>query len=204
MQARDRGHRRGISASHPAIETAITDRTRAIVTVSPNNPTGAVYPAEILAAINGLCKSRNIYHIADEAYEYFTYDPARHFSPASLPGSASHTISLYSLSKAYGMAGWRIGYMVFPSHLEESMKKIQDTNLICPPLLNQLAATAALGAGRAWCQTQIAPFGAVRNLVLGELSSLGDRVRSPLARRSVLRTNASPLSPLGYGIGGRI
>jgi len=162
-----------------AIEAAITDRTRAIVTVSPNNPTGAVYPADILAAINGLCKSRNIYHIADEAYEYFTYEPARHFSPASLPGSASHTISLYSLSKAYGMAGWRIGYMVLPSHLEESMKKIQDTNLICPPLLNQLAATAALGAGRAWCQTQIAPFGAVRNLVLGELSRLGDRVRLP-------------------------
>ncbi|HWE02842.1 MAG TPA: pyridoxal phosphate-dependent aminotransferase [Tepidisphaeraceae bacterium] len=163
----------------PAIESAITDRTRAVVTISPNNPTGAVYPADVLSAINVLCNNRNIYHIADEAYEYFTYDPARHFSPASLPGSAPHTFSLYSLSKAYGMAGWRVGYMVFPAHLDVSMKKIQDTNLICPPLLNQLAAVAALGAGRAWCQTQTTPFSAVRNLVLGELQSLGDRVRLP-------------------------
>ncbi|MGC4121941.1 MAG: aminotransferase class I/II-fold pyridoxal phosphate-dependent enzyme [Myxococcales bacterium] len=162
-----------------ALAAAITPRTRAVVTVSPNNPTGAVYPEATLRAVNALCKQRGIYHVADEAYEYFTYGEARHFSPASIPGSEAHTIGLWSLSKAFGMAGWRVGYMLIPAHLEESVKKIQDTNLICPPALNQIAATAALGAGRDWCRQQTGAFPRVRELVLHELSTLGDRVRVP-------------------------
>ena len=162
-----------------AIESAITDRTRAVVTISPNNPTGAVYSAEVLRTINELCAARGIYHICDEPYEYFTYAGREHFSPASIAGSEARTIALFTVSKAYGMAGWRIGYMVIPAHLDEAIKKIQDTNLICPPVLNQLAAAAALSAGREWCASRIAPFAQVRDLVLGELSTLGDRVRVP-------------------------
>ena len=78
----------------------------AIVTISPNNPTGAVYDRHVLEEINQLCSSRGLYHICDEAYEYFVYDELQHFSPASLAGSAAHTIGLYSLSKTYGLAGW--------------------------------------------------------------------------------------------------
>jgi aspartate/methionine/tyrosine aminotransferase len=163
-----------------AIEQAVTPRTRAIVTISPNNPTGAVYPRHRLEAINALCRDRGIYHIADEAYEYFVYGEARHFSPGSIEGAAPHTISLYSCSKAYGMAGWRVGYMVIPAHLEESVKKVQDTNLICPPALNQIAATAAMAEGQSWCRQQIATFQKVRDLVLDELSQLGDRIHVPL------------------------
>jgi aspartate/methionine/tyrosine aminotransferase len=163
-----------------AIEVAMTSRTRAVVTVSPNNPTGAVYHESALRAINELCRRHGrAFHIADEAYEYFTYGGARHFSPASLPGSEGHTIGLYSLSKSYGMAGWRMGYMVMPASLDEPVKKIQDTNLICPPVLNQIAALAALGAGRAWCDVQTRDFARVRDLVLGELRRLGDRVHVP-------------------------
>lgn len=163
----------------PAIERAISSRTRAVVTISPNNPTGAVYRPDALRAINDLCRRRGIYHITDEAYEYFTYGGTAHFSPASIPGSEGHTIALYSLSKAYGMAGWRVGYMVFPARLEEAVKKIQDTNLICPPVLNQLAALAALGEGRAWCGSRIGPLANVRGMVLSALKELGDRVHVP-------------------------
>lgn len=163
-----------------AIEAAITNRTRAVVTVSPNNPTGAVYSEASLRAINQLCGRRGIYHVSDEAYEYFTYGNVRHFSLASLASAAPHTISLFTFSKAYGMAGWRVGYMAMPEHLEEAVKKIQDTNLICPPVLNQLAAVAAMESGRAWCEPKIAALSQVRELVLGELSALRDRVRVPL------------------------
>ena len=130
-----------------AIRRAITPRTRAVVTVSPNNPTGAVYPRAALQAVNELCRERGIFHIHDEAYEYFTYGGVEHFSPGSLPGAAAHTISLFSLSKAYGMASWRVGYMVVPDVLFEAVNKIQDTILICPPAVSQHAAMAAL-AGR--------------------------------------------------------
>lgn len=170
-----------------AVAAAITPRTRAVVTVSPNNPTGAVYPEATLRAINALCRDRGIYHLADEAYEYFTYVPAgsaagpvaRHFSPAGIPGSEPYTIAFYTLSKAYGMAGWRAGYMVMPAHLEEAVKKVQDTNLICPPIVTQVAATAALAAGRAWCDGQTQDFGRVRDLVLGELARVGGRAHVP-------------------------
>ena len=77
-----------------AIREAVTPRTRAVVTVSPNNPTGAVYPEAALRAVNELCRERGLFHIHDEAYEYFVYEQARHFSPGSLPGAASYTISL--------------------------------------------------------------------------------------------------------------
>ncbi|MCA9149555.1 MAG: pyridoxal phosphate-dependent aminotransferase [Planctomycetales bacterium] len=162
-----------------ALEQAITPRTRAIVTVSPSNPTGAVYSQAALTRVNQLCRERQIYHISDEAYEYFVYDEQPHFSPGSLPDAHEHTISLYSLSKAYGMAGWRVGYMVVPTHLETDLKKIQDTNLVCPPIINQFAAVAALNCGREWCRQQVADFPVVREIVLHELAQLGDRCRIP-------------------------
>jgi uncharacterized protein (DUF1684 family)/histidinol-phosphate/aromatic aminotransferase/cobyric acid decarboxylase-like protein len=122
-----------------AIADAVTPRTRAVVTVSPNNPTGAVYPEGVLGAVNALCRDRGVFHVHDEAYEYFVYGEARHFSPGSIDGAAAHTISLYSLSKAYGMASWRVGYMVVPEALAEAVHKIQDTLLICPPAVSQHA-----------------------------------------------------------------
>src|SRR5688572_11155020 len=70
-----------------AIASAISARTRAVVTISPNNPTGAVYSEASLSEVNRVCAERGIYHIHDEAYENFVYDGARHYSPASLGGS---------------------------------------------------------------------------------------------------------------------
>jgi aspartate/methionine/tyrosine aminotransferase len=164
-----------------ALRSAITDRTRAIVTVTPNNPTGAVYKEEALRAVNALCRERGIHHVSDEAYEYFTYGAARHFSPGSLPGAEAHTISLFSLSKAYGFAGWRVGYMAYPEALEAAMTKIQDTALICPPIVCQVAAAAALEAGRAYCEPYLAELAQVRELVLSELAKLAPRVLVPPA-----------------------
>ena len=156
-----------------AIRRAIGPRTRAVVTISPNNPSGAVYSREALTAVNTLCRERGLYHINDEAYEYFVYDGARHFSPGSIPGSGGHTISLYSMSKAYGMAGWRIGYMVLPERLLLAVRKVQDTNLICPPVLSQYAPARALLVGREYCRQRIVELGDVRHLVLERLQPLG-------------------------------
>lgn len=162
------------------IQKSITSRTRAVVTISPNNPTGAVYSRDALTRINQLCREREIFHISDEAYEYFTYDSAEHFSPASLPGASPHTISLYTLSKAYGLAGWRCGYMVVPDDLLMAVKKIQDTNLVCPPMLNQDVAAAALQAGREWVQPHVRSLEQVRNEILDEFDALpGCRVPRP-------------------------
>jgi len=155
-----------------AIRTAITTRTRAVVTISPNNPTGAVYPEAALRAVNALCAEHGLFHIHDEVYEYFVYGEEPHFSPGSMPGAAAHTISLYSLSKAYGLASWRIGYMVIPKELFVSVNKIQDTILICPPLVSQAAALGALEAGRAYCEPHVRQLAVVRRTVLDRLREL--------------------------------
>jgi aspartate/methionine/tyrosine aminotransferase len=154
------------------IRQAITPHTRAVVTISPNNPSGAVYSESDLHTINELCRAAGIYHIHDEAYEYFTYDGASPFSPASIPGSGQHTISLFSLSKAYGFASWRIGYMLIPKDLLVSVKKIQDTILICPPVISQYAALGCLRAGRQYCERGLARIAQCRQIVLNALDKL--------------------------------
>ncbi len=161
------------------ILAAITDKTRAVITVSPNNPTGAIYPADVLQNINQICANKGIYHISDEAYEYFTYDEEKHFSPASIDGAENHTISLFSLSKAYGFAAWRVGYMVIPEHLQEAVIKAQDTNLICPPLASQYAAIGALETGPEYCREKLPLIHDIRNEFLEKLSCLGDFCQYP-------------------------
>jgi aspartate/methionine/tyrosine aminotransferase len=163
-----------------AIDSAVTSRTRAVVTVSPNNPAGVVYPEETLSEINALCARRGVYHVSDEAYEYFTFDGARHFSPGSLGGN--HTISLYSLSKSYGMASWRIGFLVAPEHLFDDLIKIQDTVIICAPAVSQAVALEALRIGRSYCQTRLEVVARVRRQVLALLSGDPDLLSIPESR----------------------
>lgn len=154
------------------LAAAITQKTRAIVTVSPNNPTGAVYPEAVLRVVNEICRTRGLYHISDEAYEYFTYGQTRHFSPGSIAGSQGHTLSLYSLSKGYGFASWRIGWMVIPEPLFEAVNKVQDTILICPPVVSQFAALGAMRVGRSYSAERLVQLADVRRLVMRELAQL--------------------------------
>jgi aspartate/methionine/tyrosine aminotransferase len=155
-----------------AIRRAVTPRTRAIVTVTPNNPSGAVYPEAALRVVNRLCAERGIVHISDEVYEYFTYGDARHVSPGAFDGAASHTISLFSLSKAYGFAGWRIGYMVYPDALYDAVAKVQDTVLVCPAVISQAAAVAAMRVGPSYPKQFLHGFSEIRDIVIAELRAL--------------------------------
>lgn len=164
-----------------AIRKALTPRTRAVVTISPNNPTGAIYSRAALREINDLCRDAGIYHITDEAYEYFTYGEAKHYSPASDDAAANHTISLFSLSKSYGFASWRIGYMVIPTHLEAAVCKIQDTILICPPVVSQHAAVAAMRVGAEYPRSFLDDMSQVRGDVQRKLSVIEDLVAVPPA-----------------------
>ena len=165
-----------------AVADAITEATRAVVTISPNNPSGAVYPEEDLRELNRLCAERGIYHVHDEAYEYFLYDGAEHFSPGSLPDAGEHTLSLFSLSKAYGFASWRVGYLRLPAHLSDAAAKIQDTIAICPPIVSQFAACAALDAGADYCRGYLAGIAARRSAVLQALGDLAPLVEAPATR----------------------
>src|SRR5712692_6689075 len=164
-----------------AIGRAITGKTRAIVTISPNNPSGAVFGESALREVNAICRDHGIYHIADEVYEYFTFGSVRHVSAGSFPGAEPHTIAMFSLSKAYGFAGWRIGYMTYPDHLASAMLKSQDTILVCPPVASQIAAQAALDVGRSYCEPHVRELAEVRDIVVAKLSVLAPLASVPAA-----------------------
>jgi aspartate/methionine/tyrosine aminotransferase len=173
------------------LAAAITPRTRAMVTVSPNNPTGAVYPESDLRAVNALCRDRGLYHISDEAYEYFVYDGAAHFSAASIDGAEEWTLSLFSLSKAYGMASWRVGYMVVPSALTEAINKIQDTLLICAPHPMQHAAMAALQVGKAWAASHLPSLARMRDTARDALETVAEVPRADGAFYYLIKARTS-------------
>ena len=111
----------------------------------------------------------------------FSSTGARHFSPGAIAGAETHTVCIYSLSKSYGFASWRVGYMLFPSPLLEAVKKIQDTNVICAPAVSQYAAVGVLDAGRRWVEERLESVAAVRRIALDGLSGLGERVTVPRA-----------------------
>lgn len=149
----------GVQLDPALLEAAIGPHTRALVTISPNNPSGAVLSRQTLAAINELCARRGLLHIHDEAYAAFHHGEQPAWSPGSAPGAAAHTVTLQSLSKSHGMAGWRVGWMVVPPSLAPDLAKVQDTSLICPPRLSQRAAAVALNGDWDWMQ---APMTALR------------------------------------------
>ncbi|WP_455391933.1 aminotransferase class I/II-fold pyridoxal phosphate-dependent enzyme [[Eubacterium] cellulosolvens] len=154
------------------IISRITVKTRAIVTISPNNPTGAVYPRGVLEQINKFCAEKSIFHISDEAYEHFIFDDATQTSPMSFDTGREWTISLFSFSKSFGMSGYRVGYMVYPARLNNELLKVQDTIGICPPGPSQAAAEAALGVGAKYPKAHLQTIDKVRKLFIDRLKTI--------------------------------
>ena len=161
----------GLIPDPALLAAAITPRTRAIVTISPNNPSGVVIPRAVLAEINALCARHGLLHISDEAYAAFVHGDVPHWSPGAAPGAGAHTITLQSLSKSHGMAGWRLGYAAVPTPLMPALAKVQDTILICPPRLVQQAAIAALSARSPWLEERLTSLRQRRRQLLDTLQA---------------------------------
>lgn len=108
------------------IEDACTDKTKAIILNSPSNPTGMLYTREELEAIAEVVVKKDIYVVADEMYEYLTYDGAEHISIASLNDEIyKRTITCCGVSKSYAMTGWRIGYTGSSVEIAKLMSSVQ-------------------------------------------------------------------------------
>lgn len=131
----------------PDLDTAaalITDRTRAIALVTPNNPTGAEYPAALLAGFLELAASRNIALVVDETYKDFRSRPGAPHALFNDSRWRERFVSLHSFSKSYAMAGYRVGALVCGRRILSQVEKIQDCIAICAPRISQEAALYAL------------------------------------------------------------
>ena len=123
----------------------ITDKTQAIVLVSPSNPTGKIFSREELIRVGEIAKQHNILIIIDDPYSDFVYDNRdKYFNLASVEELKEHIVYLYSFSKSYAMSGWRLSYMVMPAELKREAIKVHDATMICAPRISQLAGIIAL------------------------------------------------------------
>jgi len=123
----------------------ITDKTQAIVLVSPSNPTGKIFSKDELIRVGEVARLHNILIIIDDPYSEFVYDNRdKYFNLASVEELKEHVVYLYSFSKSYAMSGWRLAYMVMPAELKREALKVHDATMICAPRISQLAGIVAL------------------------------------------------------------
>lgn len=128
-----------------ALPGLVTDRTKAIVLVSPSNPTGKIFSEADLRRVGQIALERNLLILLDDPYSHFTYENKDHFfNLASVPELTGHVAYLFTFSKIYAMSGWRLGYMIVPEHLKREVLKVHDATIICAPRISQLAGLAAL------------------------------------------------------------
>lgn len=169
----------GMHVNADEIRKAITPRTRAIIINSPCNPTGAVTSAEELAEVAKLCEEFDLWVISDEVYHPFVFASAPDAQPegdavapsiAAAEGMKDRTIVVESLSKTYAMTGWRIGYLLAPSHVIEQSSKIAEMMHSSINSSAQYGAIAALNGPQDHVLQMREEYRAKRSLVLDALA----------------------------------
>ena len=155
-----------------AIEAVITERTKALLIASPNNPTGAVINRQRMEAIARVAERHNLVVISDEIYDRLIYG-THHVCFASLPGMYERTVVLQGFSKAYAMTGWRVGYMAGPAALIGDMRKLHQYLIMSAPTPSQWAALEALKSGEPFVQEMLAEYERRRRLIVPGLNAIG-------------------------------
>ena len=158
------------------LEKVVTDKTKALVLNSPNNPTGTIYQKEELEVIAEFAKKHDILIISDEMYEKLIYDGEKHISIASLSQDAyERTVVINGVSKAYAMTGWRIGYAAAKEEIIKLMVSVQSHVTSNPNSIAQYASVEALNGPTDELVKMIAEFDNRRKFMvkrIGEMEGL--------------------------------
>jgi len=155
-----------------ALEAKVTSRTRAMVVNTPNNPTGAVIPADEMDRIVDLALDRDLMIIFDECYEFFVFDGNRHTSLAQYADRARHvSLLVNTASKTYAMTGWRIGYLVAPREVARSVSNVQ-SHSANPASVSQKAALESILGNQDSVSQMIAEYERRRRFVVERLNGM--------------------------------
>lgn len=161
------------------LRRAFTPRTKAIVLNSPNNPTGKVFTRAELESVAALCHEFDALAITDEIYEHILYDGAVHIPIASLPGMQERSILVNSMSKTYSVTGWRVGWVLAPPDLTDSIRKVHDFLTVGAAAPLQQAGAVALGLDEGYYRALSAEYARRRDHLLATLESVGFRCFRP-------------------------
>ena len=156
----------GFLVDADALRPHVTERTKALILNSPNNPSGSVCSRALLEGIAALAVEKQFYVISDEIYEKLIYDGEAHVSIASLGDEIrAQTIVVNGVSKSYAMTGWRIGYAAGPKAVIRAMTAFQSHSTSNPNSIAQHAAAVALTNGEKFMHDSLVEFDARRRLM---------------------------------------
>ena len=161
------------------LSRAFTDRTRAIIINTPNNPTGKVFDLQELSFIAELCIRHDVLAITDEIYEHILYDGLRHVSLASLPGMAEHTVTISGMSKTFSVTGWRLGYCIAPDEITTGIRRAHDFLTVGAPHPLQVAAIVALQLPESYYNKLTTDYTRRRSILLPYLRDAGFTFAEP-------------------------
>ncbi len=161
------------------LQQAFSNRTRAIVINTPNNPTGKVFDRAELEHIAALCRKWDVVAITDEIYEHILYDGRVHVPLASLEGMRERTVTISGVSKTYSVTGWRIGWCLAAPALSGAIRKVHDFLTVGAPAPLQDAAAVALELPDDYYTQLAASYRTRRDHLIPVLESAGFRTFTP-------------------------
>ena len=168
----------GFKVTPELMEAAITERTKAILLCSPNNPTGTCLNKEELIAIAKVVEEHDLIVVSDEIYAELTYDQ-EFTSFASLPRMFERTITINGFSKGFAMTGWRLGFVAAPKEITSVMLKIYQHTTMCAPHMLQLGAIEALRDSAEQVEKMQKSYWRRRNLLVQSLNRIGLECHMP-------------------------
>lgn len=161
------------------LASAFSERTRAIILNTPNNPTGKVFTPAELECIAALCTRWNTYALTDEIYQRLVYDGYSHTSLVTLPAMRGRTITINGMSKAYSVTGWRVGYAIAPPEITNAIRKMHDFLTVGAAAPLQEAGVTALRLPGDYYRKLCADYLARRDRMLAVLAEAGFRCFKP-------------------------
>ncbi len=176
------------------LSSAFTNRTRAIIVNTPNNPTGKVFTRAELTAISDLCQRWDVIALTDEIYEHITYEGAEHVPAITLPGMEDRTILVNAMSKTYSVTGWRVGWTIASPALTDGIRKVHDFLTVGAAAPLQEAGVVALGMPPDYYEKTAAEYLERRDFMMETLEGIGLRSSKPLGAYYIM----SDISGLGF------
>jgi len=179
----------------PELRAAFSDRTRAVIVNTPNNPTGKVFSQAELEAIAALCVRHDVVAITDEIYEHIVYEGAAHIPMATIPGMEDRTVTISALSKTYSVTGWRVGWAIAPPSLMAGIRPVHDFLTVAAAAPLQVAGITALELPASYHEEMVAEYAARREAIMRILADAGFEARPPSGAYYVM----ADCSHLGLG-----
>lgn len=156
------------------VNELVSDKTKAIIINSPENPTGSVLSKDDVKGIVEIAKDAGAYVISDEIYRHIIYDGLKHYSPIQFDENLENSVIIDGFSKYYAMTGWRLGYIITPKHLTEAVQLVLNLVTACPSSFIQIGGIEALRNGMSAVREMVEQYSIRRNVVIEEVSRIED------------------------------